>query len=77
VLNRIAAGYIIFEFEEFDWAHNWKDFLANLKKLIPNSERKYDSKTKLWSIKATKENQMHFRALRKMYFSDLNQEELL
>ena len=53
-----------------------KGFLADLKELIPSSQREYDKKTKVWSIEATKENQMHFRVLKEKYFTDPNQEEL-
>lgn len=75
MLSKITAGYIIFEFEQSDWKRDWKGFLVDLKKTIPSNQRKYDSETKIWSIVASKENQMHFDALKKLYFgADPNQE---
>lgn len=76
MFSNIVAGYIIFELTEFDWKRDWKNFLADLKELIPSDQREYDSKDKVWRVLATSDNQMHFRALKKRYFEDENQESL-
>ena len=70
----VTAGYIVFALEGLDWKRDWKNFFADLKGLVASGEREYDAEDKVWRVLATKENQMHFRALKKRYFEDENQE---
>jgi predicted HAD superfamily phosphohydrolase YqeG len=78
MLAHTVAGFINLELEPQDFKHrDWKGFLADLKELIPISERDYDPESKLWHIKATEENQRHIKALKELYFkADPNQESL-
>jgi len=71
----VTAGYIVFALEGLDWKRDWKNFFADLKELVPSDQRTYDG-NKSWYLHDTPENRMHFRALKKRYFEDENQEKL-
>jgi hypothetical protein len=68
-----------FQFEPKEWAVRngaaVKEFLAELKKVIPADDREFDSTTNIWTVGRGYKEKV-FEPLRKKYFVDEKQADL-